>query len=91
MLRCATCENGFLPHESIPKDLEDLYSREYFEGTQSAGYPSYLADAALLERNFDQRVAWLGGFVEPRRLLDVGTAYVFFLKSSKTGRQQVRG
>jgi SAM-dependent methyltransferase len=91
MLRCATCENGFLPEESIPKDLEDLYSREYFEGIQSAGYPSYLADAALLERNFDRRVAWLGGFVEPGRLLDVGTAYGFFLKSAKAAGWDATG
>ncbi len=81
--RCTGCHNGFLPEDSIPSDLESLYSREYFEGDQSAGYPSYLADAALLERNFEQRVLWLKGFTQPGRLLDVGTAYGFFLKAAK--------
>jgi len=91
ILRCDACHNGFLAAESIPNDLEDLYSREYFEGDRIAGYPSYLADAALLERNFEQRMAWLNGFVEPGRVLDVGTAYGFFLKAAKAAGWDAMG
>ncbi|MGE4609358.1 MAG: class I SAM-dependent methyltransferase [Myxococcota bacterium] len=91
ILRCVGCQNGFLPAESVPADLEDLYSHEYFEGDQGAGYPSYLADAALLERNFERRVAWLSEFVEPGRVLDVGTAYGFFLKAAKAAGWDTMG
>jgi SAM-dependent methyltransferase len=80
VLRCEVCRNGFLPADQVPPDLETLYSREYFEGDQTAGYPSYLDDAALLARNFDRRVRGLAKLRAPGRLLDVGTAYGFFLE-----------
>lgn len=82
ILRCRGCRNAFLPAPQIPADLEALYSREYFEGDRDAGYPTYLADAPLLERNFAQRVDWLRELRAPGRLLDVGTAYGFFLAAA---------
>ena len=36
-----------------------------------------------MERNFARRIAWLSEFVLPGRILDVGTAYGFFLKAAR--------
>lgn len=83
ILRCRSCGNGFLPGDVIPEHLEDLYSEEYFQGDQPTGYPTYLADAALLERNFTRRLAWIESHQRPGRLLEVGAAYGFFLKQAR--------
>jgi SAM-dependent methyltransferase len=91
VLRCGTCRNAFLPEDQIPPDLETLYSREYFEGDQAAGYPHYLEDAPLLAKNFDRRLRWLARFCEPGRLLDVGTAYGFFLERARVAGWEAMG
>ena len=84
LFSCMSCGNGFLPQEAIPAQLEELYSREYFEGKRSTGYPSYLAEAAMLERNFDDRLAWIERLRSPGRILDIGAAYGLFLRVAQT-------
>jgi SAM-dependent methyltransferase len=83
ILRCGSCGSGFLPGDVIPENLEDLYSAEYFQGDRPTGYPTYLADAALLARNFTRRLAWIETHQRPGRLLEVGAAYGFFLKQAR--------
>jgi SAM-dependent methyltransferase len=82
ILQCMTCGSGFLPGDVVPDNLEDLYSEEYFRGDRATGYPTYLADAALLKRNFSRRLAWIESLHRPGRLLEVGAAYGFFLKQA---------
>jgi SAM-dependent methyltransferase len=72
-----------VPHEAVPNDLESLYSPEYFEGGCDSGYPSYVADTAILERNFGRRLELIETLRKPGRLLDVGTAYGLFLKTAR--------
>jgi SAM-dependent methyltransferase len=83
ILRCDSCGSGFLPEHAVPEDLEDLYSKEYFHGGRATGYPSYLADAGLLERNFGKRIAWIESLHPPGRLLEIGAAYGLFLKQAR--------
>ena len=83
LFSCTSCGNGFLPQGEIPAQLEELYSREYFEGKRSTGYPAYLAEAPMLERNFEDRLAWIERLHAPGRILDVGTAYGFFLRVAR--------
>lgn len=84
ILRCRRCGNAFIPASLVPADLEGLYAPEYFEGGQETGYPSYLADAAILERNFSSRLARIAALgPSGRRLLDVGAAYGFLLKVAR--------
>ncbi len=83
IVRCDRCRSGFIPREAVPEDLESLYSPEYFEGGCASGYPGYVADAAILERNFGRRLALIGSLREPGRLLDVGAAYGLFLKTAR--------
>jgi SAM-dependent methyltransferase len=83
ILRCDSCGSGFLPQHAVPRDLEDLYSEEYFHGERPTGYPSYLADAGLLARNFRKRVAWIESLHPPGRLLEIGAAYGLFLQQAR--------
>jgi len=83
ILRCRSCGTAFVAPESVPDDLESLYSAGYFAGKEAAGYPGYLRDAALLERNFVRRLRWIESFRTPGRLLDVGAALGVFLKVAR--------
>lgn len=81
---CKTCKNGYLPKELVPKDLEAMYTKTYFEGEQATGYPGYLADARFVEKNFEDRVRYIESLKPPgKRLLDVGTAFGLLLKVAR--------
>jgi len=84
VLLCRKCGNGYVPSSLVPDDLEDIYSKGYFEGEQSTGYPGYLADSELLLQNFKHRLSVIEGLgTRGRRLLDVGAAYGLFLKVAR--------
>jgi SAM-dependent methyltransferase len=91
ILRCDSCGSGFLPEHAVPEDLEDLYSKEYFHGGRATGYPSYLADAALLERNFGKRLTWIEELHPQGRLLEIGAAYGLFLRQARARGWNVMG
>lgn len=88
---CESCGCGFLAPSSIPHDLRSLYDADYFEGRSDFGYSSYNRDAALLERNFDQRLDWIESLHAPGRLLDVGCAYGMFLARARTRGWDISG
>jgi SAM-dependent methyltransferase len=81
--RCAVCGNAFVPDAAVPPDVESLYGPAYFAGEAETGYPTYLRDAPVLERNFALRLAWLESQRAPGRLLDVGAAYGLCLKVAR--------
>jgi SAM-dependent methyltransferase len=89
---CHACRNAFIAPDRIPTNLEDLYSKSYFEGEESTGYPSYLKDQPLLLKNFEDRLKWIAK-LEPRgrRLLDVGAAYGLFLKVARDAGWDAEG
>lgn len=92
ILLCATCHNGFVPRHLVPDDLEALYSKGYFEGEHETGYPGYLADAKLVERNFQDRLKYIESLEPPgKRLLDVGTAFGLLLKAAREAGWQASG
>jgi SAM-dependent methyltransferase len=89
---CGSCNNAFIPPSLIPKNLEDLYSKSYFEGEEDTGYPGYLNDQALILKNFSDRLGWIEKLDLPgRRLLDVGAAYGLFLKAAKDSGWDAEG
>lgn len=76
ILECPACglafwvpEPGFAP--------ERIYTREYFEGGEDAGYDNYELLAPTLRRTFADRIARLPRPTAGARLLDVGAAYGF--------------
>jgi SAM-dependent methyltransferase len=84
VLLCSGCGNAFVPESRVPKDLESLYSKAYFEGEHSTGYPSYLADSRIILENFADRLRFIEEVGTPgKRLLDVGAAYGLFLKAAR--------
>jgi SAM-dependent methyltransferase len=84
ILLCSRCKNAFVPRSLVPDDLEQIYSKEYFEGGHATGYPGYLADSALILRNFEDRLKFIESLGAPgKRLLDVGAAYGLFLKVAR--------
>jgi SAM-dependent methyltransferase len=92
VLLCSRCHNGFVPESLVPSDLESLYGKEYFEGGQDTGYPSYLADRKFVEGNFRERVRYIDSLGPPgKRLLDVGTAFGLFLKVALEGGYDASG
>jgi SAM-dependent methyltransferase len=88
---CTGCGAGYLPRAQAPADLASLYSVGYFEGGAEHGYPSYRADAPLLRRNFEERLAWIESLRAPGRLLEVGPAYGYFLEVARARGWQAEG
>ena len=69
---------------SIPPgvDLLSIYDESYFQGGQSDGYGDYLGTEAVLKREFKKSVELLReqtGYRPGLRLLELGSAYGFFL------------
>ena len=82
ILRCRRCGNAFVPDAAVPEDLESLYTASYFDGGEATGYPSYVADGALIEHSLTRRMRWLATLAPKGRLLDVGAAYGFGLRAA---------
>lgn len=89
--RCACCDSVYVAPEQIPEDLSELYGADYFEGGEDVGYPTYLRDAPLSERNFDRRLAWIEARQPKGRLLEVGCAYGLFLARARERGWDVAG
>ncbi len=89
--RCRACHNAFLAEADVPADLDELYSADYFAGKSATGYPSYLHDAPLMQRNFAWRLRWIESLVERGRVLDVGAAYGYFLKVAREAGWRAEG
>ncbi|UCD28868.1 MAG: class I SAM-dependent methyltransferase [Planctomycetota bacterium] len=79
LLKCPNC--GFVtarPDSSI--DVLSLYQSDYFTGAE---YLDYLADEALHRKNFHARLSRLLRRRSSGRLLEIGSAYGFFLDLAK--------
>jgi SAM-dependent methyltransferase len=83
IVRCGSCRHVYADLQLSDAELAKLYDREYFFGEE---YSDYLADRPVLQRNFALRLRELDRFIDParhRRLLEVGSAYGFFLELVK--------
>lgn len=81
ILKCASCDIVFT---NIPTslDLLSIYDESYFQGGQSDGYGDYLGTEVVLRREFKsslQHIRQLTNFQSGLRLLELGSAYGFFL------------
>jgi SAM-dependent methyltransferase len=80
ILRCRTCRHVYADFQLSDAELAKLYDREYFFGEE---YSDYLADRPVLQRNFRARLRVLDRLLDRgrhRSLLEVGSAYGFFLE-----------
>lgn len=59
------------------------YTSDYFSGQCSDGYADYLGAEPVLRREFAHSVAFIRRFVRTGKLLELGSAYGFFLKEAE--------
>ena len=91
ILKCRDCGYVFADLCLTSEDFLELYRRNYFFGDE---YSDYIADKESLRKNFKLRLKVLQNFIEPVRhknLLEVGSAYGFFLEIAKDRFDSVRG
>jgi SAM-dependent methyltransferase len=86
VLKCANCAIVFT---QIPRgfDLSSIYDESYFQGGQVDGYGNYLGTEQVLRREFRKSVdviRRLTGHRRGLRLLELGSAYGFFLDEAST-------
>jgi len=89
--RCRGCRFVSADLSLSDDELRTLYSREYFFGSE---YQDYVADQRVHQRNFRLRLEVLGRFLDParhRHLLEIGSAFGFFLKVARERFDTVRG
>jgi SAM-dependent methyltransferase len=91
LLRCGACGHGWADLQLSPEQLAGLYRRDYFFGDE---YLDYVADRAIIQKNFRLRLSVLERFRDParhRRLLEVGCAYGFFLDLARERFESATG
>src|SRR5260370_1173042 len=88
--RCATCGHTWANLDLTDEELFRLYRKNYFFGEE---YSDYLADRPVSMKNFSLRFEVLRRFMRPdhRRLLEIGSAYGFFLDSVRNQFDSVQG
>lgn len=90
ILHCPGCGTMKADLSLSDEELARLYSKNYFFGEE---YSDYLKDRAVLEKNFRLRLKVLNSFLNPshRDLLEIGSAYGFFLNLVKERFKTVQG
>lgn len=91
LLRCPACGHAVADLQVTNEELHEIYRREYFFGEE---YSDYIADRAVLQKNFRLRLRSLRPFLLPgrhRRLLEIGSAYGFFLDVARPEFESVQG
>lgn len=78
IVRCPKCGLVYYDWCTLPGQL---YTQAYFAGGE---YHDYLADKAILQRNFRRRIAPLRKLIPQGRLLEIGAAYGFFLELARS-------
>jgi 2-polyprenyl-3-methyl-5-hydroxy-6-metoxy-1,4-benzoquinol methylase len=87
--KCRLCGTG--ASWSMPQDIREIYSKDYFDGKRADGYADYSGSEPVLRREFRKLVAQLFASVPPGgKLLEPGCAYGFFLETAK-GTYRVSG
>lgn len=91
LVRCGQCGFVSADVQLSHDELAGLYSHKYFAGEE---YRDYVAERALIERQFRARLARLLRFVPSpgsKRLFEIGAAYGFFLSVAREVFQRVEG
>lgn len=91
ILKCPECRTMTADISLSDKELSNLYSKNYFFGEE---YSDYINDRNVLEKNFNLRVKVLERFLEGvhgKRLLEIGSAYGFFMDLVRNKFEAVQG
>jgi hypothetical protein len=77
IVKCPNCGLVFYAGAAVPKDV---YTSEYFTGGE---YADYVAAKPITQYNFRRRIAELARLVPAGDLLEIGSAYGFFLELAR--------
>ncbi|MGI9107923.1 MAG: class I SAM-dependent methyltransferase [Pyrinomonadaceae bacterium] len=91
ILRCGACSYVFADMRLTDEELFELYNEEFFTGAE---FSDYAADEKFFRKNFALRYKELRPFLDParhRRLLEIGSAYGFFLDVVRREFASVQG
>jgi SAM-dependent methyltransferase len=91
VLRCGDCGYVFADTSLTDEELTELYREEFFTGGAFSDYPS---DEKYFRKNFRARFKTLSAFLDDsrhRHLLEIGSAYGFFLDEVRERFESVRG
>lgn len=89
--RCGACGYVFADLRLTDAELFALYNEEFFTGAE---FSDYAADERFFRRNFQLRYQELKKFIDPvrhKRLLEIGSAYGFFLDTVRAEFVSVQG
>lgn len=93
ILRCNNC--GLIFRKDLPsvRELNRIYSDEYFISSDNtgAGYLNYISDGLFFRMNGRRKLDVLEYYAEKGKILDVGCAAGFFLKEAKDRGWQTAG
>lgn len=91
IVRCRVCGYVYADMRLTDEELFALYDQDFFTGSE---FVDYAADEKFFRRNFRARFRELKKFVDPARhqsLLEIGSAYGFFLDEVRDEFQSVQG
>ena len=91
LLQCQRCSHVVADLRITDEELFQLYKKDYFFGDE---YSDYVADKPVIQKNFNLRLKTLKKFLKPhvhRNLLEIGSAYGFFLEVAQNYFNTVQG
>ena len=91
IVRCSSCGYVAADMRLTDEELFKLYNEEFFTGAE---FSDYAADERFFRRNFQLRFRELRRFIDParhRHLLEIGSAYGFFLDEVRQEFESVQG
>lgn len=90
IVRCSNCSHVYADLQLGDEEMMELYRKNYFFGEE---YSDYLRDKPILQKNFRARMRVLKRLlrIEHTRLLEIGSAYGFFLEVAKPDFASVLG
>lgn len=81
IVQCPVCTLAYVNRLPTENELRQLYSSEFFKG--ETAYADYVSEKNSLQRNFQNRIAWLRKFSQSGNLFEAGCAHGFFLDMAR--------
>jgi SAM-dependent methyltransferase len=91
IVRCRACGLVFVGRIPKPEELVALYDSSYWDDPEQVGYDGYLGAEARKRHHFRTLLSEIEALAAPGRLLEVGSAYGYFLDEARRRGWQVRG
>lgn len=93
IVKCTECNLVYTNPRLKAEYLKRLYNKSYFQNSNSSyfGYENYLGDRKKIIKTFNRRLKDIEQYINHGKLLDVGCATGFFLKSAYDRNWTIEG